>query len=96
MSLFCLAMMATTVDEESIPEMKKTAELKRALTDVLRVRMAKYEKSIEQDDELLKTDLQVRKRMAIEVRQGEKRIIKKALDRVDAWDVPPPAKRIKT
>jgi SET domain-containing protein 6 len=89
-------MMATTLDEESIPQMKKTAELKKALTDVLGVRLAKYETSIEQDDELLRTDLPIRKRMAIEVRLGEKSIIKRALDRVDAWDVPPPAKRIKT
>jgi hypothetical protein len=96
MSVFCLAMMATTVDEESIPQMKKTAELKQVLTDVLGAKMAKYEASIQEDGELLKTDLPTRKRMAIEVRLGEKRIIQKALDRVDAWDVPPPTKRVKT
>jgi N-lysine methyltransferase SETD6 len=96
MSVFCLAMMAMTLDAESIPQTKKTAELKKAVTDILGVRMAKYETSIEEDDELLKTDLPVRKRVAIEVRLGEKRIIKKALDRLDAWDVPPPAKRVKT
>jgi len=89
-------MMADTLDGESIPQMKKTAELKKAVTDILGLRLAKYDASIEEDEKLLKMDLPARKRMAIEVRLGEKRIIKKALDRVDAWDVPPPTKRVKT
>ena len=89
-------MMADTLDGESIPQMKKTAELKKAVTDILGLRLAKYDASIEEDEKLLKMDLPARKRMAIEVSLGEKRIIKKALDRVDAWDVPPPTKRVKT
>jgi Rubisco LSMT substrate-binding len=96
MYLFCLGMVAEKLDAATIPVMEKSAKLKKAVLDVLGVRLAKYDNSIEEDEALLKTDLSVRKGMAIQVRLGEKRIIKKAMDRVEAWDVLPPAKRIKT
>jgi len=97
MYLFCVAMMAEELDTTTIPEVEKTEQLRMAVLDVLGARLAKYETSIEDDEGLLlRTDLPLRKRMAIEVRLGEKRIIRKAVDRVEAWDVPPPPKRVKT
>jgi len=97
MYLFCVAMIAEELDTTAIPEVEKTEQLRVAVLDVLGAMLAKYETSIEEDEGLLlRTDLPLRKRMAIEVRLGEKRIIRKAVDRVEAWDVPPPPKRVKT
>ena len=97
MYLFCLGIMAEQLDATVIPEMEKTAQLRTAVLDVLGTRLAKYETSIEEDEGLLlRTDLPLRKRTAIEVRLGEKRILRKAINRIEAWDVPPPSKRVKT
>lgn len=94
--MFSLAMMAEKLDAETIPHMKKTAGLKTVMLKILERRWAMYATPIEEDERVLETDLPVRKRMAVEVRLGEKRIIKKAMGRIEAWDVPPPSKRIKT
>jgi SET domain-containing protein 6 len=77
-------MMANTFDANSIPEAKRTAELKQAVLDVLSKRIAEYETTIEDDERLLDSTLDVRRRMAIEVRIGEQRILKKARERVGA------------
>jgi SET domain-containing protein 6 len=84
MLVFCLSMMANTFDANSIPEAKGTAELKQAVLDVLSKRIAEYETTIEDDERLLDSTVDVRRRMAIEVRIGEKRILKKARERVGA------------
>ena len=96
MLVFCLSMMANTLDANSIPEVKKTAALKAAVLDVLAKRTAEYETTIEQDEKLMESTLGLRHRMAVEVRIGEKRVLKKARERVDAWVIGPPAKRVKT
>ena len=77
-------MMANALDANSIPEAKGTAELKQAVLDVLSKRIAEYETTMEDDERLLDSTLDVRRRMAIEVRIGEKRILKKASERVGA------------
>ena len=77
-------MMANTFDANSILEAKRTAELKQAVLDVLSKRIAEYETTIEDDERLLDSTLDVRRRMAIEVRIGEKRILKKARERFAA------------
>ena len=97
MYIFILAMMADALDANSIPvEIHKTAELKRAVLDILTQRQTLYTTSLEEDERLLRAELGARERMAVEVRQGEKRILRRAFERVDAWVVSPPAKRIKT
>jgi N-lysine methyltransferase SETD6 len=96
MYVFCLSMMADTLDASTIPEIHRTAELKAAIIKILNKRMAMYDTSTEEDEELLQKELRLRERMAVEVRLGEKRILKKAIDRVDAWDIGPPSKRMKT
>lgn len=89
-------MMANTLDATTIPEIHRTAELKRAIIDILNKRMVMYDTSTEDDEVLLRQELSPRKRMAVEVRLGEKRILKRAIDRVDTWIVGPPSKRMKT
>ena len=89
-------MMVDTLDTTTIPEIHRTAELKTAIINILGKRMAMYDTSIEEDEELLRKEVSLRERMAVEVRLGEKRVLKKAIDRVDAWVVGPPSKRIKT
>ena len=76
--------------------MDRTAELKGMVINILNKRTSEYTTSIEEDEGMLQTDLSLRERMAVEVRLGEKRILKKAIDRVDAWVVGPPSKRMKT
>jgi N-lysine methyltransferase SETD6 len=89
-------MMANTLDATTIPEIHRTVELKTAIIDILNKRMTSYDTSTEEDEALLQRELSPRGRMAVEVRLGEKRILKKAIDRVDAWVVGPPSKRMKT
>lgn len=89
-------MMADMLDASTIPKVQRTAELKKAVLNVLTKRQAQYDTSIEDDERRLQTDLSVRERMAVEVRLGEKRILQKATERVDAWVVSPPSKRLKT
>ncbi len=96
MYVFCLVMMAGTLDATTIPEIHRTAELKGMVINILNKRISEYPTSIQDDEGMLQTDLSLRERMAVEVRLGEKRILKKAIDRVDAWIVGPPSKRIKT
>jgi SET domain-containing protein 6 len=97
MYIFILAMMADTLDASSIPEeIHRSAELKRAVLNVFTQRQKLYCTSLEEDERLLRTELSVRERMAVEVRLGEKRILRRASERVDAWVVSPPAKRVKT
>jgi hypothetical protein len=88
--------MTDTLDTENIPDVHRTAELKRNLLDILSTRMLEYNTSIPDDEGLLQTQLTSRKRMAVEVRVGEKRILHKAIDRVNAWVTAPPAKRART
>lgn len=94
--VFCLSMMVNTLDGTSIPKVKRTAELRDAVLNVLAKRMTEYDTTIEQDEKLLESNLGLRHRMAVEVRVGEKRILKKARERLDAWVIGPPAKRVKT
>ena len=95
MYVFCLSIMADNLEEGTIPQYHKTAELKRALLDILSKRMGEYPTSVEEDVALLSTQLETRKRMAIEVRLGEKRILRKAIGTIEACIVEPPAKRMK-
>ena len=96
MYIFCLSMMQETLNEESIPEMQKTEELQKVVSEILSRRMAEYETTLEEDEILLqREDLSLRKRMAVEVRLSEKRILKKARERVDAWVISPSTKRQK-
>jgi hypothetical protein len=87
--------MADTLDVNTIPDVRRTAELKRNLLDTLSTRLSEYGTSIKEDEGLLQTELSPRKALAVEVRLGEKRILQKAIDRVDAWVTAPPAKRTK-
>jgi len=95
MYVFCLSILANTLTPETIPDYTKTAELRTAVLKVIAKRVAAYNTSIEEDEKLLQGELPIRKRMAIEVRLGEKRILKKAHDRVAGWDTEPPTKRQK-
>jgi N-lysine methyltransferase SETD6 len=95
MYVFCLSMMASSLTADTIPEYRKTAELKQAMLKVLAKRKAEYSTSIEEDEKMLQGEIPARQRMAIEVRLGEKRILKKAKERVEAWDTEPPTKRQK-
>jgi len=95
MYVFCLSMMASSLTADTIPEYRKTAELKHAMLKVLAKRKAEYSTSIEEDERMLQGEIPARQRMAIEVRLGEKRILKKAKERVEAWDTEPPTKRQK-
>jgi SET domain-containing protein 6 len=77
--------MSETLTPSNIPEMQKTEDLKKVLLKVLARRMAEYETSLEEDERLLSEikrlsseDLGLRKRMAVEVRVCEKRILEKA------------------
>src|SRR5579859_6493244 len=92
MYVFCLSMMAETLDAESVPEMKKSAELKAVVLEILRKRMDEYETSMEDDERLLSSEIGMRERMAIEVRLGEKRILHRAMDKIHAWSLEPPSK----
>src|ERR1700733_12246895 len=96
MYVFCLAMTTGMFDANSIPEPKKSTELQRFVKDILRKRLAEYDTSVADDERILQGGLSLRKRMAVEVRLGEKRILVKALERVEAWFITPPAKRVKT
>ena len=96
MYVFCLAMMADALNAGTIPENEKTEELKRVVVDVLSKRIGQYSTSIEEDEKILEDKVvNMRRRMAVEVRLGEKKILKKAKERVEAWIIPPPAKRLK-
>lgn len=89
--------MSENLTEENIPEMQKTEDLKRTVLKVLERRMGEYETSLEEDERLLTEDLVMglRKRMAVEVRVSEKRILEKARGRVEGWVIEPVTKRQK-
>jgi len=94
--------MSETLTPSNIPEMQKTEDLRKALLKVLARRMAEYETSLEEDERLLSEikrlsseDLGLRKRMAVEVRICEKRILEKARGRVEGWVIEPVGKRRK-
>lgn len=89
--------MAETLDVNSIPEqINRTEALRNALLKILWRRMEEYGTSMVNDDELLQIDLSHRYRMAVEVRLGEKSILNRAMERVNAWVIEPSAKRLKT
>jgi SET domain-containing protein 6 len=96
MYVFCLTMAADKVDPENIPVYEKTAELRTLVLAVLSKRMSENRTSIEEDLKLLQENLPLRRKMAIEVRLGEKQILKKAIDRVGGWTLAPSTKRQKT
>ena len=94
--------MSETLTPSNIPEMQKTEDLEKVLLKVLARRMAEYETSLEEDERLLSEikrlsseDLGLRKRMAVEVRICEKRILEKARGRVEGWVIEPVGKRRK-
>ena len=94
--------MSETLTPSNIPEMQKTEDLRKVLLKVLARRMAEYETSLEEDERLLSEqkglsneDLGLRKRMAVEVRVCEKRILEKARGRVEGWVIEPVGKRRK-
>lgn len=95
MYIFCLSIMQQDLSEKSIPKIQKTEELQNVVLEIFSRRMNEYDTSLEEDEELLKRDLTLRKRMALEVRLSEKRILRKAKERVDAWVISPPTKRQK-
>ena len=86
-------MMANTLTPETIPGYEKTEDLKQAIFKVLGQRMSEYRTLIDEDERLLLADISSRRRMAIEVRLGEKRILRKAQERVEAWDTEHATKR---
>jgi hypothetical protein len=90
-------MMQTTLStEEDIPQMQKTEELKAVVLQILSRRLNLYETTLEEDEMLLRQEgLSLRKWMGVEVRLCEKRILKKAMERVEAWVISPPSKRQK-
>jgi Rubisco LSMT substrate-binding len=96
MYVFCLAMTTGMFDANSIPEPTRSTQLQRFVKDILQKRLEEYDTSVGDDERILQGELSLRERMAVEVRLGEKRILVKALERVDAWFITPPAKRVKT
>ena len=89
-------MMAESLDAENIPEYEgETAELKKVILDALSKRLSEYDTSLEEDEALLMTELNTRRRMAVEVRLAEKRILRKATERVTNWVTASPTKRVK-
>ena len=97
MYIFCQSMMQTTLStEEDIPQIQKTEDLKAVVRQILSRRLNMYETTLEEDEMLLRQEgLSLRKGMGVEVRLSEKRILKKAMERVDAWVISPPSKRQK-
>ena len=76
--------------------MQKTEDLKAVVREILSRRLNMYETTLEEDEMLLRQEgLSLRKAMGVEVRLCEKRILKKAMERVDAWVISPPSKRQK-
>jgi len=66
-------------------------DLNAIVLTLLAKRMDQYPQSIEEDESLLKTELSIRHRMAIEVRLGEKRILQRAREKVNSWVAALPA-----
>jgi hypothetical protein len=95
MYVFTLSIMASTFTPDMIPEYTKTMELQAAMLKVLTKRLGMYHTTMEEDEKLLKDTLPSRRKMAIIVRLGEKKILKKAQNRILSWDTDPPAKRQK-
>jgi len=94
--------MSEPLTPSNIPEMQKTEDLRKTLLNVLARRMAEYETSLEEDEKLLSEekrlssgDFGLRKRMAVEVRVCEKRILERARGRVEGWVIEPVGKRRK-
>jgi hypothetical protein len=70
---------------ELIPEKRKREDIfKTLVTKALTAKLAQYLTSVEEDEKLLKEDsLEKRCRMAIEVRLGEKRLLREELALLD-------------
>ncbi|KAG7115760.1 Ribosomal lysine N-methyltransferase 4 like protein [Verticillium longisporum] len=69
------------LDSERIPDKRKRDEICDAvIAEVLKVRLAQYPTSIETDEKLLaEADLPARRRMAVVVRLGEKKLLLEAI-----------------
>lgn len=69
-----------------VPKARKSKEVGKMLEEVLEKRMGDYGSSIEDDEKILKNEsVQGRKRIAVEVRLGEKKILEGALAKVREW-----------
>ncbi|KAL7274323.1 Ribosomal lysine N-methyltransferase 4 [Rhizina undulata] len=69
-----------------VPKPRKTREVKNALVGILEARLKEYATSVDEDEEMLKSGVEEqRKRMAVEVRLGEKKILVGALEEVRGW-----------
>lgn len=72
-----------------VPKARKSREVGKVLEEVLETRLAGYGSSVEEDEGILKDEnVQGRKRVAVEIRLGEKKILKGALTRVKEWSQP--------
>ncbi|KAI5841367.1 hypothetical protein DFP73DRAFT_528444 [Morchella snyderi] len=73
---------------------KKTPEVAKVLEEILEKRLGEYGTTVEDDENLLcEEGAQGRKKIAIEVRLGEKKILKGALEKVRGWALVESAKR---
>jgi hypothetical protein len=84
-------MQDTLSNEGDIAPLQKTEELQNKVFEILARRTKEYATSLEEDEGLLRQEL--RKRMALEVRVSEKRILMKARERIEGWVISPPMKR---
>ncbi|KAL0633881.1 Ribosomal lysine N-methyltransferase 4 [Maublancomyces gigas] len=76
---------------------RKSEAVARVLLEVLETRLGAYESGVEEDEALLRDQtVQGRRRIAVEVRLGEKKIIVGALAKVREWTPPDSAKRTET
>jgi Rubisco LSMT substrate-binding len=88
-------MQDTLSNEGDIAPLQKTEELQNKVFEIFARRMKEYGTSLEEDEGLLRQEggLGLRKRMALEVRVSEKRILMKARERIEGWVISPPTKR---
>lgn len=76
---------------------RKSEAVAGVLREVLETRLSAYESGVEEDEVLLLDQtVRGRRRMAVEVRLGEKKIIAGALAKVREWVRPESAKRTET
>ena len=68
---------------KGLPKPAKPPGVIAVLREVLLKRRLTYETSVEQDEQLLQRDLAERRRLAIQVRLGEKRVLERALLELD-------------
>ncbi|KAI9782017.1 MAG: hypothetical protein M1816_002126 [Peltula sp. TS41687] len=69
---------------KGIPKPVKTEEVVAVLREVVRRRQRSYATTLEQDEVLIQNGLTGRKLLAVLVRVGEKRILKKAIEELDS------------